>query len=92
MHCCRYSLIVGEISNCSYLNRDTLTNQWSLFLQKDPVSKKLHDEKAASHLIVLVRSCMTFKSHMGKCLLNKENEATLLVCWGFCVFSPDPDL
>jgi len=48
MHCCKYSLIEGEMSNCTYLNWDTLTNQWSLFLKEDPVSKKLHQEKAAS--------------------------------------------
>lgn len=70
MHCCRYSLIVGEISNCSYVNRDTLENQWSSFLEKDPISKKLQHETAASHLL-LVRSCMTFKNHVRKCLLSK---------------------
>lgn len=49
MLCPKYSFIVGDISNRTYLNRDTLTNQRSLFLEKKyPFTKKLHYEKAAS--------------------------------------------
>lgn len=89
MLCCKYNLIVGDISNCTYLNWDTLTNQRSLFLEETSYYQKVSLWKSRQHLVILVSSWMGFEDHM-------KNKAALLACFSVCflptqtykIFSP----
>lgn len=80
MLCCKYNFIVGDISNYTYLNRATLTNQRSLFLEKRSYYQKASLWKSRQHWVILFSTCTAFKDHMKK--------------WSSpaCMFSPSPDL